>query len=90
MEPVFASRNVKIVESRLVGNDGKHLKLRVSQNDGVSDLQIYDVIAFGMGKDIENLRPGQAVDLAYTIDMNSWNGKDKLQLKAKDIIAISS
>jgi single-stranded-DNA-specific exonuclease len=85
MEPVFVSRNVKIIESRLVGNDRKHLKLRVSQNNGNSNSSIYDAIAFGMGKDIANLKSGQVVDVAYTIDMNTWNGKETIQLKVKDI-----
>jgi single-stranded-DNA-specific exonuclease len=75
-EPVFATRGVTVSDARLVGADGKHLKLRVSS---------FDAIAFGMGNLYPKLKPGAVIDIAYTVDMNVWNGKKKLQLKIKDI-----
>jgi single-stranded-DNA-specific exonuclease len=75
-EPVFATRGVTVSEARLVGTDGKHLKLRVSS---------LDAIAFGMGNMSPKLKNGTTIDIAYTIDMNVWNGNKKLQLKIKDI-----
>jgi single-stranded-DNA-specific exonuclease len=78
-EPVFATRDVVVDDARLVGADGKHLKLIVSQST------IVDAIAFGMGELYSSLRPGQHIDVAYTIDMNVWNGSRRLQLKVKDI-----
>jgi single-stranded-DNA-specific exonuclease len=76
-EPVFATRGVTVSDTRLVGKDGKHLKLRVSS---------FDAIAFGMGKLLPQLAPGKPVDIAYTVDMNVWNGKKSLQLKLRDIV----
>lgn len=75
-EPVFVTRNVKVTESRLVGADGKHLKLRFSS---------MDAIAFNMGNLYSQLQHQATVDLAYAIDMNTWNGSSRLQLKIKDI-----
>jgi len=75
-EPVFASRGVTVSDARLVGADGKHLKLRLSA---------FDAIAFGMGNLSPKLKNGTVIDIAYTIDMNVWNGNKKLQLKIKDI-----
>lgn len=75
-EPVFATRGVRVEEARLVGADGKHLKLRVSS---------FDAIAFGMGDMHAKLKNGTVIDIAYTVDMNVWNGNKKLQLKIKDI-----
>lgn len=75
-EPVFATRNVTVTESRLVGAEGKHLKLRFSS---------MDAIAFNMGNLYSQLQHQATVDLAYTIDMNTWNGNSRLQLKVKDI-----
>jgi single-stranded-DNA-specific exonuclease len=86
-EPVFATKNVTIVDSKLVGSEGKHVKLKLSQKSDA--VIIFDAIAFGMGKDIANLRPGTVVDVAYTVDMNYWNGRSKLQLKVKDILFAS-
>ena len=76
-EPVFATRGAIIEEARLVGADGKHLKLRISS---------FDAIAFGMGNLSPQLKNGAVVDIAYTIDMNSWNGRKSLQLKLRDIM----
>ena len=45
----------------------------------------FDAIAFGMGDIYFRLKKGILIDIAYTIDMNIWNGNKKLQLKIKDI-----
>jgi len=76
-EPVFAARGVTVESTRLVGAEGKHLKLRVNA---------LDAIAFGMGNLSPKLKNGTVVDIAYTIDMNTWNGNRKLQLKIRDIL----
>lgn len=81
-EPIFATRNLKIVDSRLVGAEKKHIKLTVSDN---IIKQPIDAIAFGFGQQIGSLKPGAICDLAYSIDVNSWNGRNRLQLKVKDL-----
>lgn len=85
-EPVFVTRDVRTADVRLVGADGKHLKLRLQQP--MSAVAI-DAIAFGMGELYGKLHPDVQVDIAYTIDMNQWNGKRSLQLKIKDIHVVS-
>ncbi len=75
-EPVFATRGVSVEDARLVGAEGKHLKLRLSS---------IDAIAFNFGSLYGKLQNNSTVDLAYTIDMNTWNGNSRLQLKVKDI-----
>jgi single-stranded-DNA-specific exonuclease len=76
-EPVFVTRGVTVSDTRLVGAQGKHLKLRVSS---------FDAIAFGMGNLYPKLKSGTVIDIAYTIDMNIWNGRKSLQLKLRDIM----
>lgn len=75
-EPVFATRGVTVDGHRLVGADGKHLKLRIGP---------IEAIAFGFGHLYGKMKPDKPVDIAYTIDMNVWNGRKRLQLKIKDI-----
>ncbi|MBU2460497.1 single-stranded-DNA-specific exonuclease RecJ [Patescibacteria group bacterium] len=87
-EPVFATRNVLVRDARLVGKDGKHLKLRLSSNNVT--IQQYnnlpvDAIAFNFGHLYGQLRREDLVDIAYSVDMNHWNGNSSLQLKIKDI-----
>ena len=84
-QPVFATRGVTVMEVRLVGAEGRHLKLRLM---GAATKQL-EAIAFGMGSLYGKLQDKPKVDIAYTLDMNEWNGKKSLQLKAKDIQATS-
>ncbi|MBI2404953.1 single-stranded-DNA-specific exonuclease RecJ [Candidatus Gottesmanbacteria bacterium] len=77
LEPVFATRDVTVDDVRLVGSDGKHLKLKISNT--------MEAIGFGLGTVYGELKPGTSVDIVYTIDMNTWNGSRRLQLKLKDI-----
>lgn len=79
-EPVFATKGVSLADARIVGRDGKHLKLKLK----ASDVSI-EAIGFGFGSLYDRLDPFQHLDVAFTIDMNEWNGKRSLQLKIKDI-----
>lgn len=79
-EPVFSTRGVSIQDIRLVGKDGKHLKLTVSQ------LSIsVPAIAFSFGDLYGQLKSDKTVDIAYTVNLDTWNGNKRLQLKIKDI-----
>lgn len=81
-EPVFVSRGVKVSDARVIGKDKKHLKISILCH--VSGVRI-DAIGFGMGELYSQLKPEKPVDIAYTIDINVWNGHKTLQLKLKDI-----
>ena len=78
--PVLASRGLKVVNSRTVGNDGRHLKLTVTDGGG-----LYDAIAFGQAPSSGEV-PAQ-VDLAYCVEMNEWQGRRRLQLNVKSMVA---
>jgi single-stranded-DNA-specific exonuclease len=80
-EPVFATRDVIVDDVRLVGADGKHLKFTIHNSQFT-----IPAIAFGMGNMYPGLKSGAVIDIAYTIDMNSWNGRKSLQLKLRDIM----
>ncbi len=80
--PVFMSENVKVKEIKTVGNEGKHLKLKLSQN-GI----ILDAIWFGFTKS-QKLKVDDQINIAYSIEENTWNNKTSLQLKVKDIKVI--
>lgn len=72
--PVFLARGVCLSETRRVGAAGKHLKLRIQ--DGP---KAFDGIAFSQG-DMEKYR-GQTVDILYTPQLNSFNGRSSIQLQ---------
>ncbi len=76
--PTFASRDVQVYSHRAVGQDGSHLQLWVG--DGRVKL---GCIAFRQGAWAGRLP--ERVDLAYTINVNEWNGRRDLQLVIQDI-----
>ena len=77
--PVLASRSVRVVDSRAVGADGRHLKLRLAGKDG----KVWDAIAFRQGAWINQLP--REIDIAYVLEQNEWNGRVTLLLNVKDI-----
>lgn len=82
-QPIFASKNVKVVKMRLIGKDNKHIKLTLQPNQKYH--QYIDAIGFGMGELFEKLSFEKLIDIAYMIDENNWNNNSNLQLKLKDV-----
>ncbi len=81
-EPVFTTHGVHLQDVRLIGKDNKHLKLRIVGDNAAISL---DAVGFNMGSMYGQLKENKTIDIAYTIDMNEWNGNRKLQLKLKDL-----
>ncbi len=87
MEP-FGPENYKpVLISRHVNDNGyskllkeKHLRLFLRQDES-----IFSCIAFNMADKWALVQSGRPLDIAYTLDVNEWNGEKKLQLKILDI-----
>ena len=45
----------------------------------------FSCIGFGLSNYYEDIRHGEAFNIAFHIDENEWNGKTSLQLNIKDI-----
>ena len=73
--PIFTTKSMKVSDIKTVGQ-GKHLKFKADN---------IDAIAFNMGQLQSTLQNGQQIDLAYTPEIDTYNGNDKLQLKVKNI-----
>lgn len=80
-EPIFTTHNVIIADARAIGKEGQHLKLTLT--DGKN--RFFDAIGFRFGEYISQISFGTAISLAYSLDMNEWNGRRKLQLRIKDM-----
>jgi single-stranded-DNA-specific exonuclease len=76
-EPVLCVRNIHVSSQTVVGNN--HLWMRVS-GDGVSHNSIW----FSKGHLIRFLS-GETMDIAFTPQINNWNGISDIQLKLKDM-----
>lgn len=81
-KPVFVSKNVLVQAVDLVGANQKHLRITVSDDNGMSR----KTIAFGFAEHwADELKYGDFIDIAYDVDVNEWNGSRELQLKLIDI-----
>jgi single-stranded-DNA-specific exonuclease len=81
--PSFQSQGVKIKELKHMGKEKNHLRFRAVQGSG----QI-GVIAFNFASLFEALDiTSEVFDIAYELHMNSWNGREKLELRLLDIRA---
>jgi single-stranded-DNA-specific exonuclease len=79
-KPRFIAKGFGLVDSRLVGADGKHLKF-TCELDG----QKYGAIAFNKGYLADILSREKKFDCVFELEANEWNGKRELQLKIVDL-----
>lgn len=84
-QPVFASFGLEVVDQRTVGKENQHLKLAVRDPaaTGPQSRVVRDGIAFRLGGWSGHLP--RRVDLAYTFEINEFNGEARLQLNIKDL-----
>jgi len=83
-EPVFDG-GFRVIDARIVG--GKHLKLQLREAAAPSRAPL-EAIAFGyIGGTAENpsLRPGAEVRLAYRLEVNEYNGTERVQLNCQHV-----
>jgi single-stranded-DNA-specific exonuclease len=80
-QPVLLSRRVRALGAWAKGAQGQHLKLRLDDGAGGPAL---DAIAFRLGHLAEHFRTPRWIDIAYTLEVNDWNGSRTLQLNVKD------
>ncbi|MBR3888078.1 MAG: single-stranded-DNA-specific exonuclease RecJ [Clostridia bacterium] len=77
--PLFVYRNAKVEGVRLLSNE-KHLKLTLKE-----DSNIFDAIAFNMDNKKYSIKQGDKVDVLHSLEINTFNGIQKVQLNVKDI-----
>jgi single-stranded-DNA-specific exonuclease len=78
--PVFLSRNVPVLQTRVVGSDSAHLQLDLS--DGWREIK---AIAFRQSAWAHEM-PAR-IDLVYSLGINEWRGRRDLQLMVHDLNA---
>jgi len=77
--PVFAYKNLIIEDIKTVGND-KHLKLRFNDKE-----TFVDAIGFNRGHLADIYKETDVLDAACSLEINSWNNIDRVQLNIKDL-----
>ncbi len=77
--PVFRIEKAIIKEANLVGKDKNHLKLVLEKNNN-----LYNAIAFFYGEN-HSFKKGETINVAFTIGINEWNKRKKIDLHLLDI-----
>jgi single-stranded-DNA-specific exonuclease len=79
--PVLVSSHVKVAgEPRLMGKKNDHLSLFLQQ-DGKS----IRAVGFGMGDLYESIKRVRSISVAFTPQINSWQGHESVELHLKDV-----
>jgi single-stranded-DNA-specific exonuclease len=78
--PVFMAKNLVIDNVRSIGQDGRHLKLKVKRRNSTND-----VVAWEKGALADQLANDGNVDLVFVPEFNEWQGRRLVQLRAHDL-----
>ena len=77
--PVFMYKNLRINSIRAL-SEGKHLKLTL-KDEGL----VIDAIGFNMGHLVDEYLLGDKVDVLGNLEINSFNGRESVQINLKDL-----
>lgn len=79
-KPSFAIRQVQITAIATMGVEDKHLRMRLASGNCV-----INAVGFQMGSYARRLQAGDLVDVAFSMDINHYQGTESVQLILKDI-----
>ena len=78
--PIFALKNLKVDSIRSL-SEGKHIKMTLKDGNSV-----VNAIGFNLGYLVDEYRIGDKIDVVGTLEINSFNGVDSLQINLKDVM----
>ncbi len=78
--PIFAFKNLKIDSIRAL-SEGKHIKMTLKEENTV-----INAIGFNLGYLADEYIIGDKIDVVGTLEINSFNGVDNLQINIKDVM----
>lgn len=78
-KPVFEIKDFEVKQARTMGQNGAHLKLKITQGSTAVDL-----VAFNQGHLVQEFQQAQNLCLAVTLSINNWNGQTTVQLMLED------
>ncbi len=81
-QPKFVS-DVSLVHAQLLGKNQDHLKI-TAKTDGM--MFPVEMMAWGKADLFTSLSRGQKVQIVYSLDVNKWNGREKVQGKIISLI----
>jgi single-stranded-DNA-specific exonuclease len=82
-QPVFRTRELRIAGEPRVLKE-RHLKMRVAGKDQ----RAFDAIWWGGAEEFtsgQTIQAGARIEMAYTLELNTWQGETRLQLCVQDL-----
>jgi single-stranded-DNA-specific exonuclease len=76
LRPLFLCQTLKIKDFKVVGANGKHLKLLLSDSGG----QVIDGIGFNLAEQHSNLTEGANIKVCFELEENNFKNQNNLQL----------
>ncbi len=85
-EPRFLAKDLEISNLKIVGNNGRHLKMELIMFDAESaTAKNFKAIGFGLGEWEPKLKKGDLINIVFEFIVDEWNGRRDLQLKIIDL-----
>jgi len=85
-EPMFLAEGLEVGGLRIVGNNGRHLKMELIMFDAESaSAKNFKAIGFGLGEWERKLKKGDLIDIVFELIIDEWNSQRNLQLKIIDL-----
>ncbi|MFH2136150.1 MAG: single-stranded-DNA-specific exonuclease RecJ [Patescibacteria group bacterium] len=79
--PRYLGRGLSVETFESVGTNGNHLRINLSQGNGLRK----KFIGFCFGDWCQKLKVGDKIDVVFEVDVNEWNGNRELQMKIIDL-----
>ena len=79
-KPLFLTKDVCVLDVRVIGKDKNHLRLKL-EKDG----KVFNAVGFGMGEYYSKLGKDKKIDIAHSVEINEWNGDVNVELRLKDL-----
>ncbi len=85
--PVLLCRGLEVSTARKVGKNGDHWKIRFKTPYG----SVLEGIGFKLSDRGETMIPSDGtVEVLFSPEVNTWNGRESLQLKVRDLRPVSA
>ena len=79
--PVFLIKGVRVSGLKRIGRGGSHARFQV-----IDDNEKIDAVAFNLAEEFASINERlDQVDLVSELQINDWNGRNKLELKILDL-----
>ena len=84
-EPVLCIKNLQVERVGLVGNDGKHVKMKFSYIDADGGKRYLDGISFSKSAYAPLIGKIKSAAVIFTPTINTWNGNTEVSLQILDM-----